>query len=159
MTNFFLKYKSSISISRKQYPQLSKDQIIKFLANEIKNQNHSTLSITENMVTFSNHPLNFAFTRFSNRWGNFLKGHFELIEKSEYFLITFEGNLKRAYINSLFIPAFILIFIIFYNFQISIIAMLAAVLGWIFISSLRIIIEYISFPIYLKRKQLQIEKL
>ncbi|MDB5272721.1 MAG: hypothetical protein JWO58_1088 [Chitinophagaceae bacterium] len=137
------------SISKSQYPKVTKEDIVSVFYNEVKQQHHSVLIRKDGFIEFSIAAFDFGLNRYRNKFGNYSKGYFEIQETSNFISITFHGELLRGLFHAGFIPIALLFVAIGF---IGIKAFLFPLILWPLIYGLVLLSENISKTLYLAHK-------
>lgn len=92
------------SISKYQYPNITREQMMSYFYQLVKSQHHSRLKKKENYIAFEIDLFDISLTRYNNKLNNYSSGSFLISENPQYINISFEGDIRRGLYLSLILP-------------------------------------------------------
>lgn len=92
----FTEFRFCTTISKNQYPNLTKEILSDYFYNQLRFHHHGKLTRKGEYINFNNSLADISPVRFRNRWKSYSSGEFKIYEEGGLIIISFIGSLLRG---------------------------------------------------------------
>ncbi len=92
------------SISKYQYRNITREQMMSYFYQLLKSQHHSRIREKDDSIAFEIDLFDISLTHYNNKFNNYSSGSFYISENQQYININFEGDIRRGLYLSLGLP-------------------------------------------------------
>lgn len=153
-----MKYTIGTIIKKGQVRDTSEQEILQWLAEELKMQNVRQVELLEDRLSFSIPTFRFPTNRYFNKFMSFSSGTFTVTLKGNEYLILLEGNIKRIFAHSAMLLAlFGAASMIGSGFRFHSGMISTWLLLFPVIVVIRLVAHYLTFPVYFTKMHNQLQ--